>query len=600
MNAEAAPAPPLLVDLDAGDGATSLKSGGTQTAAPADPFAASPASGLTLDELQTPAQPQLGEPELLMEGSEDSPRDEYVERAQARRSTNVSQGQPSQPRGVVEPVAEVAMRDSPATLQLPSAAGPILLPAERLTTGPSTAEITVEVKAPEFANVHLNSVFWIILRNTGSADAPGVMVYYPLLKDLEFVESEPAAEPGGGPVYAWRLTSLPVGAEKVIKVKVRPLAKGAFDHAVTVSLLAGGRARTMVRQPQLKVEIRPDKAKPLKGVPVVFDINVTNVGDHPARDVVVQAKLSPGFSHARGTDLVLPIKEELGVAAIAPGESIPLKLEVETTAMGVQTADVVVTSPDLPTQTQASAEVEVVHPDLQFNLEGPAERYPDNMASYRLTVSNQGSAPARQVVVAAQIPTSGRPGPINPPATYDRDRRIFYWSIDELPPGGTEVFTVQVRMGGVGLFTLRAGAKAQGITPINRTINTDIKGISKLSLSVSEPRGVLDVGEESTYEIRIRNEGTKDANNVRVTGIVSDNLQVLSISGADPKVPNPAPTDLQTARFPTIDRLPQGGEVTMRFVVKAVRSGDGTCQVNVEHDDVPAAISQSMITRVTR
>src|SRR5262249_48777454 len=153
---------------------------------------------------------------------------------------------------------------------------------------------------------------------------------------LEFVDSEPAPARNDGQLVLWQLNTLPGRAEKIIKAKIRPLAKGAFDHAVTVTLMAGGRARTMVRQPQLQVDIRANKVKPLKGEPVVFDLNVSNVGDHPARDVVLQASLSAGLRHSEGQDLKLSLKKELGVDAIAPGESVPLKLEVDTTAMGEQ------------------------------------------------------------------------------------------------------------------------------------------------------------------------------------------------------------------------------------------------------------------------
>jgi uncharacterized repeat protein (TIGR01451 family) len=528
----------------------------------------------------------------------EAPRDEQILRVQIPGQPRAASPAPEAPE-ILRAAAQAPtppLQSTPANL---TAADPTVLPPERLTTGPTTAGITVEVRAPEVANVHLDTPFHVIIRNNGPTDAAGVLVRYPLPADLDFVDAEPAPTRADDGVYTWVLNPLPVGSERTIKVKVHPRAKKTFDHAVTVSLLTGGRARTIVRQPQLKVEIRADKPKPLKGTPVVFDIVVTNVGDLPARDVTVQARLSPGFSHPRGTDLILPLKDELGIASIAPGDTVPLKLEVETTGMGLQTCDITATSPDQPEEATAHGEVEVVHPDLVLSLEGPTERYPDNVATYKLTVTNNGTAPARQVVVAAQVPTGARPEAVNPRATWAKDVRTFYWRLNELPPKATEVFTVQARMGGIGLLTLRAGVKAEGIPPVSRSHNTEIRGISKLSLVVNEPRGVLDEGEESVYEIRIRNDGTADATRVQVRAQISDNLQILSLTGADARTPQSPPADPTTAVFPLIDRLPQGGEVTMSFRVKAVRPGNGTCEVSVLDDEIQIPIRQSMITRVT-
>jgi hypothetical protein len=297
---------------------------------------------------------------------------------------------------------------------------------------------------------------------------------------------------------------------------------------------------------------------------------------------------------------VRPLKEDPGIDALAPGQNVSLKLEVDTTAMGAQVCEILVTSPDIPGEVTAKADVEVVDPDLQLTIEGPTERYPDNVATYRVVVTNAGTAPARQVKVAAQVPVTGRPEKRSPPGRWVAEARTFYWSIAELAPNETETITVQVRMGGVGLFTLKAGVQAQGIAPLIRSHNTDIQGIAKLALSVSEPRGVLDEGEESEYEIRVRNEGSKEATSLQVSGVVSDNLQVLSVQGPDSRGGGAAAqTDPATALFPEIPRLPAGGEITMSFRVRAVKPGPGKCTVNLSHADIPHPLSQTMVTRVT-
>ena len=88
---------------------------------------------------------------------------------------------------------------------------------------------------------------------------------------------------------------MPAGAERIINVKVKPIKVGPFEHAATVTMLAGSKSRTIVREPKLKVEQTATTGKVLKGQPVQFRITISNPGDGPARNVLVQARLSPGL-----------------------------------------------------------------------------------------------------------------------------------------------------------------------------------------------------------------------------------------------------------------------------------------------------------------
>ena len=55
---------------------------------------------------------------------------------------------------------------------------------------------------------------------------------------------------------------------------------------------------------QLKVDViaNPTLGKVLKGQTVEFKVSVTNHGDGPARNVTIQAKLTPGLRHESGHD----------------------------------------------------------------------------------------------------------------------------------------------------------------------------------------------------------------------------------------------------------------------------------------------------------
>jgi len=83
-----------------------------------------------------------------------------------------------------------------------------------------------------------------------------------------------------------------------------------------VTFQAGSKATSRVLRPMLKLEVvqTPTEGKVLKNKTAEFRISVTNSGNGPARNVTVQAKLSPGLRHDTGernddNSFELPIQE---------------------------------------------------------------------------------------------------------------------------------------------------------------------------------------------------------------------------------------------------------------------------------------------------
>src|SRR5262249_14876526 len=148
-------------------------------------------------------------------------------------------------------------------------------------------------------NLNQNTTLRIVVRNSGTTDALGVVVRDELPDSLSFVSSQPEAERNGTQLF-WKLAVVPAGTSKDILVRAKAVKVGECIHAATVTMLAGSKSRTMVREPKLKVEQKATSGKVLKGQQVQFEIAISNPGDGPARNVVVQARLSPGLRHESG------------------------------------------------------------------------------------------------------------------------------------------------------------------------------------------------------------------------------------------------------------------------------------------------------------
>ena len=366
-----------------------------------------------------------------------------------------------------------------------------MLPAARVPLGAQAVGLTVDVQAPPLLNINLPATFKIVVKNTGTADATGVVVRDELPEGVEFLSSQPETRPADSLLF-WKLSTIPAGTQQVITVRVKPTKVGPVEHAATVTMMAASKSRTMVRQPQLKVEVTTSPKQALKGQPVQFKITVGNPETGRAecqRPGQAQPRPSPRRSGGKQDENVMGHS----IDQILPGEPITLDpLVVDTTQGGEQSCTVTATSPDVfpsaASEAQGTQVVTVVEPRLKLTLSGPETRYTGTVATYTLKVSNPGTAPARNVRVLATLPLNGRliaqPGEADP---FDRNSRKLQWRLAQLDPGKEKTFSCQVRMGGIALYQVTAEARSVGALLDKGSISTNVTGMADVDFDITDP-----------------------------------------------------------------------------------------------------------------
>ena len=287
-----------------------------------------------------------------------------------------------------------------------------------------------------------------------------------------------------------------------------------------------------VLEPKLKVDIiaNPTVGKVLKGQQVEFHISIQNTGDGPARNVAIQAKLSKGLKHETGPRGEEQMLYELSLPELGAGATEKLDPLVADAILGGEQSCTVTASSDDVVSNKDEAEnvkkIEVVEPKLKLTLDGPDQRYTDTVADYKLTVENPGTAPARKVRILATLPVSGKLAKYPPEARFDSKTSKLYFTIDQIDPGAKAMtFPFQVRMGGIGRYEVLADAVGEGGLKAQERKSTDVIGIADVDLVVSESKRVVDVDGETTFHIRLRNYGTKEATNLLVKANLSPNLE---------------------------------------------------------------------------
>ena len=86
-------------------------------------------------------------------------------------------------------------------------------------------------------------------------------------------------------------------------------------------------------------------------------------------------------------------------------------------------------------------------------------------------------------------------------------------------------------MGGISAYEVNVETRGDnGIYLKDRKI-TDVQGMPDVDLVVREKRRVVDVDGTTTFQIRLRNYGTKEATKILIRGKVSDNLVIARTAG---------------------------------------------------------------------
>jgi uncharacterized repeat protein (TIGR01451 family) len=443
--------------------------------------------------------------------------------------------------------------------------------------------IYVEVVSPPSANLQQETTYRVIVKNAMRSPAYGVVVTDILPDGLTYVKSEPAAKAEGS-TLTWDLGEMPIGSEKTLTVVAKPTKVAPLEHTATVTCRTGTRSRMVIQEPKLKVEQTMTPTKPLKGQPVQLRLVVSNPGTGAARNVAVVVKVSQGLQDSQGSRVF-----DQEIKRLGPGERMELQpLTLMTVGGGAQTCDTSLASPDVATEqpeAKSSFSIEVLEPKLKMTFAGPSQKYTNTEDIYELTVENPGTAQARNVRLTVFVPDSKGVKRASRGGMLNGASRKLEWFVDAIEPGASKSLKFEYRVEAMGTYPFTAEGRADGGLADKQSVTTTVTGVADVDFQLTENSRVIDVGKTTDYLITVRNHGTKDAVNLLIRAILSENLQIVETDGHEGEAKlNEA--DPKETLFPKVDHLPAGQEMTYVIRVKGVKPGLASCRVFLHHDDL--------------
>ncbi|HEX4132796.1 MAG TPA: hypothetical protein VHZ24_22370 [Pirellulales bacterium] len=458
-------------------------------------------------------------------------------------------------------------------------------PGAKELEGPQTPSVVLEKIAPAEVQVGKAATFELHVRNTGSVAAQQVTVTDQLPHGAQLVGTRPRADRGPSGELVWRIGTMKPGDEAVLHCDLMPLAEGELGSVATVHFAAAASARCVATRPQLAVDVTAP-GEVLIGESATMQVKIWNPGSGVANGVVIVNRVPPNFEHPAGAEI------EYEVGRLAPGESRTLELSMRAAKAGAA-MNLLVARGDGSLQADRQTPVTVIAPALEVALQGSRKRFLDRQATYTVTVANPGTAAAQEVELVAYLPPGLEFVEANNQGQFDRTSRAVHWSLDELPAKEQGAVSLTVMPVESGAQPLRISGTAQRGLSVERPESIVVEGMAALNFQVTDLADPVEVGGETTYEIRVTNQGSKAAADVRVVAVLPAEMRITSAEG-------PAPYELlgSQVRFQELPTLAPKAETIFRIRAHCQAAGDMRARVQLTSAEIRTPITKEESTRV--
>jgi uncharacterized repeat protein (TIGR01451 family) len=176
---------------------------------------------------------------------------------------------------------------------------------------------------------------------------------------------------------------------------------------------------------------------------------------------------------------------------------------------------------------------------------------------------------------------------------YDPKTHSVSWGLAELPArqsGSVELVAVPVEPGELALRV--EGKAGRGLSDeVKQTVH--VEGLAAIAFSVADLQDPIARGGETTYEIRVVNQGSKASANVRLTAQIPPGLKAVSASG-------PTPYEIAAGQvvFAPLAELAPKADTTYHIELQAVGPGDQRVHIHVDTDELQTPVTKEESTRV--
>lgn len=486
--------------------------------------------------------------------------------------------------GQTAPAPEAAKPDSPiihATYDQKSAGDSNLIQPVRATaegTSPAAAaslansagkqpQISVEWVKKSDINIGQECEIELVARNVGSGLASQVKLEATFPSTIRLTSVEPKPQTSTDKLQ-WTFDSLPAGGEKRVAIKMIPSRRGDLGTNAKVTFESQTAHVFKVEEPLLKIAIKGPK-EVLLGDPASQMITISNPGTGVAHNVKLEALLTDGLEHPRGERLAIEI------GSINPGDSQTVRIGLSAAKGGMQTLQVAASS-SCDASAAAVEKISIIAPSLGIETTGPGLRYVGRSASYTIAVVNDGSVANNNVRVSHRVPEGFQFVSADRGGKYEPSQRTIHWFLGRMDPAQRSQVVCELTATKPGDFRHEVNVVSDAGVRAEHVLPAVVKGVASLSTEIVDLNDPVEVGSETAWEVRVKNEGSKAASNIAVACEIPEHVQLISAKG-----PTQAIADAKTVVFKGLPELAPGQQAIFRVHVKGLAEGTHRLRVRV-------------------
>jgi uncharacterized repeat protein (TIGR01451 family) len=474
-----------------------------------------------------------------------------------------------------------------AAPQPPAPAAPP--PGTPCPVDPPTPAVSLRVRAPASAAVGQDLEYRICVENTSRAPAHHVTVRNPLPAHAKFVRATPKPDQAE-PELLWRLGTLDGCACREIVLVLAPTGTGDVNDCARVQFEHGQCVTTRITRPQLSLS-RSGPTEAALGEKLTLRIVVTNTGAADATDVVLVETVQPGLQYGE-EPYDKPLQRTWRLGTLAPGQARTVEYQATARAEGtLRTAAEVTAAGGISEVARYS--VNVGRRLMTLAVEGPRTAYARRPVNFFLTVKNEGSLPATDVVVTDPLPEGLEFESANQGGRY-ADGGVR-WALGTLAPGQGRILQLRVRSDAerevrqVPVATYGRGLKA------STEIATKFQGAAGFDFDVEASAYAVEVDTPVRYTIRVFNRGTGAQAKVGIEVELPPQLELKEARGPDGLKYREAKGVVTFDPLPT---LAANAEVVYEVVAVARKVGDARVRVGMTAAGVERPTYKPVLTQV--
>jgi uncharacterized repeat protein (TIGR01451 family) len=162
---------------------------------------------------------------------------------------------------------------------------------------------------------------------------------------------------------------------------------------------------------------------------------------------------------------------------------------------------------------------------------GPGFRYVGRNAQYLVTVTNEGVAATENVRVTHLIPEGFEFIKADKGGKLDVSTGSVIWFLGRLDAGESMQVAVDLAAKQIGDGVHHIQASGENGVIANAKTTTRVDGSSNVVMEVADLDDPVEVGTQTAYEIRIRNNGSKAAQNLKIACELPPGLDLIDTKG---------------------------------------------------------------------